>query len=142
MNVDEKLRELHALGMKACYLAGKDPTNEPRTQYRILPSGKSVIIFYSSCFSFIPANVNQIVISIDDLDAYIDKARREVEMYSQVHEHGFKPIPFKTKADVIPFIVCVGGTRRLYKVHLCKEHRKDRITYRPQCRCYITWEDF
>ena len=140
--LEDQLRELHSLGMKALALTGKTG-NEPRTMYRILPPGKAVIIFYSSCFSFIPNNSNQLVIKPDELGYYIDKARKEVEYYEMIkgraeHAHAsFKPRPY-----VIPFVICVNGMKRIYKVHLCKDHRKDRISYKPKCKCYITWEEF
>lgn len=142
MNVDEKIRELHALGMRACTLAGKDPTNEPRTQYRILPSGKSVIVFYSSCFSFIPPNVNQLVMEVHELDGYIEKAKAEVGMYKQIQDANGVQVSFKSKANVVPFVICIGGVKRIYKAHICKEHQKDRLKYKPKCKCYFTWEEF
>lgn len=142
MTIDEKLRLLHNLGMKARDLLGKEG-NEPRTMYRFLPDGTALVLFYSSCFSFIPNNSNQIAIGLHELDDYIEKARKEVALYETVHGSvGSVSTSFKSKAYVIPFVFCLQGIKRIYKLHLCKDHRKDRCLYKPKCQCYLTWEEF
>lgn len=140
-NTEEKVRELHNLGIIAKSIL-KKPDNEPRTTYKILPSGKAVIVFYSSCFSFISNNENQLSFPAEDIDIYLQKARSEVGLLKSLQaQPGVVPPSFKSKPYIIPFIIYANGTKRLYKVHLCKEHRKDTLTYIPRCTCYLTWED-
>lgn len=70
---------------------------------------------------------------------YLSKAKEEVELYKSV---GSRSVPcFKPKADVIPIVICTEHIKRVYYVHLCKDHRKDSITYKPKCKCYITYQD-
>jgi len=141
MTFDEELRELHNLGMIAAGIFNKAET-EPRTSLRILPNGKSVITFYSTCFSFIPKNTNQITFEAVLLHEYVEKAKNEVELYRSIKSHPNAVISnFKAKADVVPFVICAGGIKRIYYFHLCKDHRKDRLSYKPSCSCYLTFED-
>lgn len=140
MTFDEELRELHNLGIIAAGIFNK--TTEPRTSLRLLPNGKAVVTFYSTCFSFIPKNTNQITFESVQLHDFVEKARNEVDLYQSIRSHPNAVVSkFKAKADVIPFVICVNGTNRIYYFHLCKDHRKDRLTYKPSCSCYITFED-
>ena len=142
MAIDDKLKELHNLGIIARNLLGKDEA-EPKTNYKLLPNGKAVITFYSSCFSFISNNLSSITIYPEELDTYIERARNEVQLYKSIANHsGASLSSFKSKPYIIPIIICTTNTKRIYKIHLCKEHRKDALTYRPRCSCYITWEEF
>lgn len=137
-----KLKELHSLAMQARDLLQK-PENEPRTNLRILPNGKVYVTLYSTCFSFIPKEYNHITFPVEELDKYVDLEKKELDTLSDIWYYTKEtPKSLKTKPYTIPFVICVGGTKRIYWVHLCKEHRKDRITYRPHCKCYITWENF
>ena len=136
-----KLKELHSLGIEARSLL-KKPEDEPRTNLRILPSGKMLVTFHSSCFSFISCDFNHITFPLDEIDKYIDLAKKELATlqdiwyYSQV-----TPRSLKSKPHAIPFVICVGKIRRIYWYHICREHRKDVNKYVPRCSCYITWQN-
>ena len=142
MDLTEKLKNLHNLGLIAAGIFDRTET-EPRTSFRILPNGEMSITFYSSCFSFIPRNTNQLTFPASDIDLYLQKAQEEVKLYKEV---GKRPeinvLCFKPKPDVIPIIIFTEQMRRIYYVHLCKDHRKDHIGYKPKCKCYITYEEF
>lgn len=145
MGLDEKLKELHGLGMKAVRILGKEE-NEPRTSYKLLPNGKSLVVFYSTCFSFIPPNENQIVFDSLLLDKYIEQARQEVSLYEEIGARQDSVLTsFKQEPHVIPFIIHMNGVTRLYKYHLCKQHRSKQQINRyktTQCHCFMTWEEF
>jgi len=139
--LDEKLKLLHALGIQAREIIGSEE-NEPRTVYRIAPDGTGVISFYSSCFSFIDNNSRCVVFTADEIDNYINKAADEVKLLRNVSGHvGAVPKPFKDKPNIIPVVVFTKTCKRIYKVHLCKEHQKMTLNYNPHCKCYVTWED-
>lgn len=137
-----KIKELHSLAMQARDLLKKSDT-EPRTNMRILPNGKAVITLYSSCFSFINNDFNHITFPIEDLDMYIEKAKSELRTLTDIWYYTKEtPSSLKSKPYALPFVICIGNIKRIYWVHLCKEHRKDNLKYNPHCKCYITWENF
>lgn len=136
-----KLKELHSLAMQARDVL-KKPDTEPRTNMRLLPNGKVYVTLYSSCFSFINNDFNHITFPLSELDKYIELAKKELSILADIWYYTKKtPKSLKTKPYTLPFIICVNGMKRIYWVHLCKEHRKDTLKYNPHCKCYITWEN-
>lgn len=139
--IGDKLKLLHALGIQARELTGS-PTNEPRTVYRILPDGTGVVSFYSTCFSFVDGNLKNITFSADRIDEFINKAADEIKQLKNISGYTHKAAPvFKEKPYIIPVMIFTKTCKRVYKVHLCKEHRKSNLKYNPHCTCYVTWED-
>lgn len=139
--LEEKLKLLHALGIQAKEITGSNKS-EPRTVYRLTPEGLGVVSFYSTCFSFIDGNSNCVVFDADQIDEYIHKAADEVKLLKGVSGHtGTVAKSFKDKPYIIPITIFTQACKRIYRVHLCKEHQKTNLSYHPHCKCYVTWED-
>lgn len=137
----EQLKELHSIAMQARAIIGKSE-DEPRTNLRILPNGSTYVTLYSSCFSFISNDFNHITFPLEELDQYIKQAKEELEILKGIADTSkHKPRSLKTKPYVIPYVICVGGVKRIYYFHLCKQHRTTVGEMRGHCNCYITWEN-
>lgn len=138
----DKVKELHSLAMQARDILAK-PETEPRTNMRLLPNGEMLVTLFSSCFSFINNDFNHITFPLADVDKYILLAKQELSTLRDIKSYTKNtPKSLKVKPYVLPFIICTNTVKRIYWLHLCKEHRKETLSYRPHCKCYITWENF
>ena len=118
------------------------PMSEPRTNVRVTPNGEVFVTLYSSCFSFISNDFNHITFPIIELQDYVNKAREELDILKGIADTSkYKPRTLKTRPYVIPYVICVGGVKRIYYFHLCKHHRSIKGETKGHCNCYITWEN-
>ena len=147
--LQEKLKALMILGIKAKTLMKVDVSTEPRIVFKIEPDLTTSIVFYSSCFPFFNKH-KSITFSENEIDNIITQCALFVSDLEQGRSN-LSEIARKAVEDsknVTLVYLNVGGKHMCYALKVCRLHQKHPTWYtkpyalKNPCRCRCVLIDF